>query len=121
MSFPWGVGTKTRAYVCPKEASGEKGGLGVWFCGCLMHLLTSNQCPHPRAQEPQGCGRVTVARQGSLETGVHGLGHLQQLSSSEGETRIQQRHDPSRRPHLVLALLLQERLPKDREIKGAWG
>lgn len=29
--------------------------------------------------------------------------------------------DPSRRPHLVLALLLQERLPKDREIKGAWG
>lgn len=60
--------------------------------------------------------------QGSLETGTcgHSLGHLQQLSSSEGETRIQQRHDPSRRPHLVLALLLQERLPKDRD-KGGLG
>lgn len=64
-----------------------------------------------------------MARQGSLETGTcgHGLGHLQQLSSSEGETRIQQRHDPSRRPHLVLALLLQEKAAQGQTDKGDLG
>lgn len=36
--------------------------------------------------------------------------------SSKGENRIQQHHDPSRRPHLVLALLL----PKGRD-KGGLG
>lgn len=51
-----------------KKFQGEKGTLGVYFCSCLVHLLTSNQCPvlptppQPVTQEPQEYGRVIVAR-----------------------------------------------------------
>lgn len=44
----------------------------------------------------------------------------QQLSSSEGETRIQQHQEPARTPHLILALPLKEISPRT-ELKGGVG
>lgn len=83
--FP-GVWEQRLGHMCAlKKLWGERGALGVHFCSCLVHLLTGNPppTPTPATQEPQECGRVTVARlpwrQG---TGGHGLGLLQ-LGSSE--------------------------------------
>lgn len=28
----------------------------MWFCGCLMHLLTSSQCPPPAPRNLRGVG-----------------------------------------------------------------
>lgn len=46
------------------------------------------------------------------------LALLQQLCSSQGETRIQQHQDPARRPHLILALLPQEISPRTELKRG---
>lgn len=48
----------------------------------------------------------------------YGLALLQQLSSSEGETRIQQHQEPGRMSHLILALLLKEISPRTELKRG---